>query len=338
MYPATRLFKRLLVMSLLLQPMLVLAKRDTIMTRQGVEVYIKNNRSRKLKLIVEGHLVDLETTQTDYGRVGGGINADYLFWRLGSISAGYRGTYYSITTHEAGLVSYSRNVLKNFSEAYAGGRFHIWDGKGWIKRKMTLDRFDEYDVSGQLHSKARYLKARFPCRRIIALRGGVYSTNTPVSANMTLDVTKLPSNMEKGTVTTANGTVLRGEYYTNTRTTGIYAGLTRLFHMKFDASNDINWEESQTKLTAIFRETYLDIILANTTIEPFNVKGKYYEVRPNNPGSFLVDRIGWRFGGRLISTAHLINTGISYELGSRPGIGNFRGAYLRIGLDIALMK
>ncbi len=334
MYSILPQLRRCLPVLLLMCPMIAAARADTIRTRQGVEVFVKNNQSRKLKIIAEVHALDIETGLSDYLRVGAGFNADYIFPRFFSVYAGYKGTYYSFLKQMSRDKSYSENALQSFSVGNGGVRLHILDGKGWSRRKMTLQSFKERDSKGGQRTIVRSLVARYPCRRIFALRGGLYYSNAPISANMTADILKPGS---KGSVTTADGTVFTSDYYTSTTTSGVYAGLTQITNMKMRTSNTIEWFEGDSRLTAIFKETYADIIFTNTTIDPFVVAGKKYEVTPNTPGSFGIANIGWRIGGRLISTRKLINMGTSYEIGSRPGIYQ-RGAYFHLGITVAMMK
>ncbi len=310
------------------------AKRDTIITKQGVEIFVSKDQSKKLKLIAELHLLDVETGASDYVRMGTGANADYIFRRYFSVNAGFKGTYYSFLQQTESGKSYSDTKLNPFATGNAGIRLHILDGKGWEKRKMVLDAFKELDSKGMRRTTMRFTKAKFPCRRIFAVRGGLYYSNAPVSVNHNADVLKPQA---KGSVQTADGTVFTGDYYTNTRTMGYYAGLTRITHMKMRTSSTINWLEGDSKQTAIFKEVYADVLFANTTIDPLLVKGTEYAITPNTPGSFSLNDIGWRMGGRLIATRKRVNMGTSYEIGNRPGLKG-RGAYLSIGITLAYVK
>ncbi len=332
----TKSLKQYLPALLLLLPATVWgkAKKDTIMTKQGVEIFVKSDQSKKLKIIAELHLLDAEAGASDFARIGAGFNADYIHRKYFSVNASYKTTFYSFLQQSEATKSYSDTKLNPFSVGSAGVRLHIMDGKGWEKRKMTLDAFKEVDNKGQRRTTMRFTKARFPCRRIFALRGGGYYSTAPISTNMTADIFK---PQQKGSLTTTDGTVFGNDYYTNTRTMGFYGGLTRLTHMKMKTTSTINWFEGEAKQTAIFKEVYADVIFANTTIDPLLVNGKEYAITPNAPGSFSLSDIGWRIGGRLISTRKRVNMGTSYELGSRPGLKQ-RGAYLAIGITLAWVK
>lgn len=334
MYRITILLRQRLTVLLLLLPLLAVARRDTIRTAQGVDVYVKQNQSHKLKLIVEAHAVDIEAGLADYMRLGTGVNADYLFPRFLSVHGTFKGTYYSMLQQSASANSATDNDLNGFMVGSGGVRLHVLDGKGWSWRKITLQSFQERNDNGTTRTTVRFLRAKYPCRRIVALRGGGYYSTAPISANMTAGILEPEA---KGSVKTADGTVFTGDYYTNARTAGFYAGITKIINMKMRTSNNIEVYESESKLTAFFRETYLDVIFANTTIDPFSVGGKQYPITPGASGSFNVADIGWRCGGRLIATRKLINMGANYEIGSRPGIYR-RGAHVSVGLTIALMK
>ncbi len=310
------------------------AKRDTITTRQGVEVFIKNDKSKKLSLIAEVHIIDAEASLADYARVGTGANVDYYFKKYLSLNAGFKGTYFSYLATLANKTDHSENTLTPFSVGGAGLRIHLWDGKGWEWRKMLLESFKELDSKGMPRTTVRTLRAKFPCRRIMALRGGAYFSTAPVTANHNASIAQ---PVGKGSVRTANGAVFTGDYYTNTTTTGFYAGLTRITHMKFKSTNTMSWMEGNEKQTAIFKEVYADVIMANTTIDPFKVKGIDYPVEPNAKESFAINNIGWRVGGRLVATKKKINLGTSYEIGMRPGLKS-RAAYLCIGINVAYVR
>lgn len=328
--------KRCAQLALMLLPLCVAAKpkRDTITTRQGVEVFIKNDKSKRLSVIAELHVIDAEASLADYARIGTGANADFYFPRFVSFNAGAKGTYFSYLASLSRKSSFSQNDLNPFSVANAGIRLHLWDGKGWEMRKMLLESFKEVDGKGMPRRTVRTLRAKFPCRRIMAIRGGVYYSIAPITANHNA---RIMQPVSKGSVRTANNTVLTGDYYTNTTTNGFYAGLTRITHMKFKSTNTMNWMEGNAKQTAIFKEVYADVIFAGTTIDPFQVKGVKFDVEPNAKESFSISDIGWRVGGRLVSTRRKINLGTSYEIGMRPGLQS-RAAYLSLGINIAYVR
>jgi len=321
---------------LLLLPLMAAARspRDTIRSKQGVEIFVKNDQSRKLKLIIEAHFLDAEASAADYARVGTGINADYIFKKYFSLNVGAKGTYFSVLQADARAKSYTDNKLNPFAVASGGVRLHIVDGKGWEHRKMHLESFKELDAKGRPKTTVRFMHAKFPCRRIWALRGGYYYSMAPISANHNGDILNPLAN---GSVKTTDGTVFTGSYYTNTTTMGYYAGLTKITHMKMKTSSTINWLEGSSRQTALFKEVYADVLFTNTTIDPFVVKGKEYDITPNAAGSFKLSDIGWRVGGRIVSTRKRTNLGTSYEIGSRPGLAS-RGAYLAIGISLAFVR
>lgn len=329
--------RQYLLVILMLLPTLAIARKDTIRTNQGVEIFVKSNQSKKLHLIVDAHLADIESSASDFMRLGGGIGADYIWRRFVSVHGSYKWTYFSLMQQQTKEENFTENKLKGFSVGSAGVRLHILDGKGWSRRKITLQSFRELNEKGMPRTTVRYLVAKYPCRRIVALRGGVYYSNAPINANLNADVTKILETDVKGSVLATDGTKFTGAYHTNMYTTGLYAGITKIINMKMRTSSTIEWLEGESILTALFRENYIDVIFANTTIDPFVVKGKAYEVATNVPGGFSISNIGWRVGGRLISTDKLINAGASYEIGSRPGLAQ-RGAYVHIGVTLALMK
>ncbi len=331
---------RCLPLLFLLLPVVARArvKADTLQTNQGVEIFIKNNRAFRLKMIIEAHLFDGESSLSDFGRIGTGVSADYIFRRFLSVHGSYSGGYFSVLKNNAKQQSFTENRLKGFSVGEAGIRLHVLDGKGWARRKMMLQSFKEPDEHGRERTIVRSVKARFPCRRIVALRGGVYYSTSPFGANVNTDLSKLiESNSPVGSVTATDGTVFTGDYYSNTTTTGIYAGLTKIVNMKFMASSTIEWLEGESKLTALFKENYIDVIFANTTIDPFMIKGKQFPIDVNAKGSVSLNNIGWRVGGRVIATEKPVTTSATYEMGVRPGLAT-RGAYVRIGINITYQK
>ncbi len=308
-------------------------RQDTITTAQGVDVYVKANYSNYLRFIGEVRIAEVESGLSDYVRVGGGVRLEYLFSRFVSFDAGYKGTYFSIMQRDAKDQGLSENSLKGFSDASGGIRLHVMDGKGWAKRKIQLRAFDEILENGMKHTTVQSLNAKFPCRRIWLLRGGVYYTNAPVSANLNGKLEDVIKPDASGTLTAADGTEFTGLYHTNSYTKGFYVGVGRIINMFIYTSNNIGVYESDEKLTSIFKETYFDVIFASTTFDPLVVRGKEYEIRPNTPGSFRVSDMGWRFGTRLLSTKNWLDTGVSAEVGNRPGIFQ-RGMYVSVGISI----
>jgi hypothetical protein len=187
---------------------------------------------------------------------------------------------------------------------------------------------------GTTRTTVRFLKAKYPCRLIYAARGGVYFSTSPVVSNMNKDIWK-PE--DKGSIRTTDGTVFGLDHYTNSTTTGFYVGLSRIINMRFLTSSNIEVDESERKLTSFFKETYLDILIANTTFDPFQRGGLNYEIVANADGSFSTNNVGWRLGSRLVNTKKKNGMGAYAEIGMRPGVFG-RGMYASLGFNLAFTR
>jgi hypothetical protein len=307
-------------------------KIDTLFTSDGIEVYIRKNRAKKIRFIGELHLADGESAVMDPGRLCTGLNADVFFKRWVSLNGGIKGAWYSVATNFADEKSRTLNDLKPFMAGSVGVRLHGYDGKGKAWKKVTLGTYNNLDYDGSVRTTVRFLNAKFPCREIFAARAGVYYTNAAVSADMN---GKLLQPDAQGKIVTADGTTLSGHYYTNSYTNGMYFGLTRIRNLNIRVSSNIDTFEGKGRHIAFFREVYADVILADTRFDPFIVPGgKQYEV---GSGSFRLTTVGWRVGGRALSTRGTGTLGGWYEIGMRPGI-YARGLYAAIGFNMSIFK
>ncbi len=324
----------LVIVSILCLPAVGMAKNDTIRTKDGVDVYIKKNQAKKLKFIGEARLLDVECGATDPLRIGAGVSADYLLPKVLSANVSFKGAYYSLLEQFSKKKTKTDNDLKVPIVANAGIRLHIYDGKGKHWRKIYIQKHKGLNEDGTVHTTIRFLKAKYPCRLIYAARGGVYFSTSPVVSDMNKDIWK-PE--EKGSIRTTDGTVFGLDHYTNSTTTGFYVGLSRIINMRFLTSSNIEVDESARTLTSFFKETYLDILIANTTFDPFQRGGLNYEIVANADGSFSTNNVGWRLGSRLVNTKKKNGMGAYAEIGMRPGVFG-RGMYGSLGFNLAFTR
>jgi hypothetical protein len=294
----------------------------------GAELTIKDENSYKLKLIAQADLLNLECSTGDAFRVGAGITFDYYLPKFASLHAEYVNAYINLQKFDANTLAKGDNTISGFSLFEAGGRLHIMDRKATARHKLILSQHIDYTFSGTV-TTTRYIKARFPCRRVLAVRGGFYRTVAPVSTDM--NKSDVPGAV-KGTVKTKDGSMFSNVYFTNDHTTGFYVGLSDLFNMSVRTSYKGN-----TYNSSLLREVFADVIIAETTFDPILSAGKSYEIVPNAPGSFQTSRIGWRVGKKMIFTRRTVNMGFSFELGNRPGVAG-RGSYFGCGWTIAFVR
>ncbi|GAA4464133.1 hypothetical protein GCM10023093_13820 [Nemorincola caseinilytica] len=330
------LTKICLPLCLMAQPGITYAKGkvDTIFTRDGVDVYIRKNKGKKLKMIAELRLADLETGVTDPGRLSTGVNADYFLPRYASFTGNIKGTYYSVQQNFAEEKNRSKNVLVPHVGANIGARIHFLDRRGEVWKKVTLGVYDEFNEDGSPHTAIRYLRAKYPCRRILAVRAGLYYNNTPVSADMNGDLLR-PS--VPGELYTEDGTKFTGHYYTNSYTKGYYVGFNRIRNINIMVSSNVDTFEGKGRHIAFYRELYADVIFGDTRFDPLQVANKEYPIVPNAPGSFRTGALGFRVGGRAMSRRSPGTIGGFYEIGMRPGL-YLRGAYACVGFTFCYIK
>lgn len=309
-------------------------KADTIFTSDGVDVYIRRNRSHKLTMIAEARLVDLESSVTDPARVCTGLNGDFFFKRFASINGNFKGAVYSLQSKFAEENNKSQNKLNPFMAANIGARVHFIDGKGSAWKKVTLGVYNDVNDNGSLRTTFRYLRAKYPCRRVIGARTGFFWAGTPVSADMNGDILKPDV---KGNLRSTDGTLFSGHYYTNSATSGYYLGLTRIINMNIRVSSNVDTFEGKGKHIGLFREMYADILFGNTRFDPMRTGGQEHAIEANTTGSFNVSNIGWRLGGRAFSTRNPTTLGAWYEIGMRPGIV-MRSFYVSAGITLTYVK
>ncbi len=299
-----------------------------IVAFNGAIIKVRGVSSYEMKLTAQAQIFNLECSMGDAFRLGAGLATDYYLPRYASFHAAYIGSYFNIQKLHANTLAKGENKLKGFSLFEVGGRLHISDRNGLARHKLILSQHTDYVIGGTV-TTTRYLKAKFPCRRIFALRGGLYLSNAPVSTDMN------KSELAVGTyggVKTKDGTVLSNVYFTNAYTKGVYLGLCDLFNMSVRTSyGGSNYNSS------LLRELYVDVILASTSFDPFSVGGVSYEVVPNTTGSFQTSNMGWRAGKKMMFTRRTVNLAFSLEVGSRPGVYK-AGAYFGCGMSVAFVK
>jgi hypothetical protein len=300
----------------------------TITAFNGAVIQVRQVQSYKMKLIAQALLFNLECSTGDVFRLGAGLTGDYYLPKFASVHAEYFNSYFNIQKFDAKTLNKSDNALKGFSLFEIGGRFHIIDKEGKARHKLILSQHTDYTYGGSV-TTTRYLKAKFPCRRIFALRGGLYGTTAPVSTDMSKTAL---ANSNYGTVKTKDGTVFSDVYFTNEHTTGFYLGLSDLINMSVLTSFD-----GGNYNTSFLKEIYTDVLIAGTSFDPILAGGKSHEIEPNATGSFQTTKIGWRVGKKMIFTRKTLNMGFSFEMGDRPGVQG-KGLYFGCGWSMAFVK
>ena len=307
--------------------------QDTIASKNGVKVYVKEDRSAKMKMIIQAQLFRLECSTGDAFRIGAGVEGYYFLPKLASFHGELAKSYFNLQKMNASTLNKGSNALSGFSIFEVGGRFHIVDKKGLAKHKLVLSSNTSY-VGAYTVTSERYIKPKLPCRKIFAARGGLYRTTAPVSTDMNSAELKAGDD---GAVKTKDGTIFSDVYFTNAHTTGVYVGLSRIINRSVRTSNNVKGYEGDVFFSSLFKEVYADVLFAGTTFDPFVAGGKSYAIESNAKGSFQTQNIGWRVGEKMVYTRKRINMGFSFEMGNRPGVKG-RGAYFGTGWYMAFVN
>jgi hypothetical protein len=306
---------------------------DTITAFNGAKIYVQQEQSKNLKLIAQALLFNLECSTGDAFRVGAGIEGDYILPKWASVHGAYIGSYFNLQKFNAKTLNKSGNDLTGFSVLEIGGRFHLLDRKGRARHKLILSQHVDYVYGGTV-TTTHYIKAKFPCRRILAVRGGLYRSSAAVNTDM--NKTELAVS-NYGAVQAKDGTVFSDVYYTNAHTTGLYLGLSDIINLSVRTTNNVSGYSGTRYFTSFFREAYFDILMASTSFDPFMAAGKSYDIEPNTKGSFQTNGLGWRLGKKIVFTRKSVNVGYSFEIGNRPGVQG-RGLFFGTGVTLAYAK
>lgn len=302
---------------------------DTVTARNGASIYIKQINSYEMKYIAQLMLFNLECSTGDAFKIGAGVAGDYFLPKFGSFHAEYFNSYFGLQKMHAGTLNKGENSLSNFSLLEAGGRFHIIDKNGRAKHKLILS-----NTSNGTITTTEYLRAKLPCRRILALRGGFYRTTAVVSTDMNKD--ELPVG-DNGGVKTKDGTVFSDVYFTNSHTTGCYVGLSDIINMSVYTKNNVSGYQGEGFFTSKFREVFADVLIASTSFDDFRAGSKSYPIEPNAKGSFQTSNIGWRLGKTYIRNRRHLTVAYNFEIGSRPGVQG-RGLYFGTGINLVYIR
>ncbi len=298
---------------------------DTLLSTTGVSIYVLRERSSGLKIITQFLPFNNECSTGDPFKISAGVEADVYLPKLISFHGQYIKSYINLQNKS--------DNLNGASQFELGGRFHLLDLHARKKQKIILGRTTNYSYGGSV-STEHYIKARLPCRRILAARGGLYHLTTIVSTDMNSNELKVH---EYGAVKTKDGTILSNEYFTNAYTNGVYIGLADIFNMWVRTKNNLPAYAGNTYLNGVYKETFFDIIMAATSFDPFQSNGHSYQVEPDVPGSFQTTKLGWRLGKKIVYTRKRINMGFSFEIGNKPGV-NGSGYYFGSGMTMAFVK
>ena len=298
---------------------------DTLLSTTGISIYVLRERSSGIKIIAQLLPFNNECSTSEPLKLSAGIEGDVYLPKLISFHGQYIKTYLSLPGKDVNLSSSSQFEL--------GGRFHLLDLHARKKQKITLGHSSEYSYSGST-SIEHYIKARLPCRRILAARGGIYHLTSIVSTDMNSNELKVRDN---GAVKTKDGTILSNEYLTSAYSTGIYIGLSEIFNMWVRTKNNCEGYAGNIYLNGVYKETFFDIIMASTSFDPFQANGHSYPIEPDVPGSFQITKMGWRLGKKIVYTRKMINMGFSFEIGNKPGV-NGAGYYFGSGITMAIVK
>jgi hypothetical protein len=312
---------------------------DTITSKRGTKVYIKDEQSGKMQIIAQAFLLDVDCGTGDALRLGAGVEGDYFLHKRASVHLGYTFSYLDAQKSTATTLNKGDNAIKGYSLFEVGGRFHIIDKKSLKKCKTQLShhgsRLAHFNASqAGVSIPENYLVAKLPARRILALRGGFYHTTTIASTDMNKGELTIG---QYGAVKTKDGTILSDVYFTNAHTTGAYIGLSEIFNMWVRIKPMIDEFKGHTYLNGVFKETYADLLLAPTSFDPFVTGGRSYDIEPNTKGSFQTSPIGARIGKRIVYTRKKVNLGFNFEIGDRPEIIG-RGYYFACGMSLAFVK
>jgi hypothetical protein len=329
--------KRALLCMMLMLPCLTacrlyakgLHQGDTVKAKNGALIFIGQETSSKMKLIAQVKLMNLECSMGDAFRLSAGVGGDYFLPKFASFHASYINAYFNLQKFHANTLNKSDNQLSNFSLFEIGGRFHIMDKAGRAKHKLIFSS----STSGNI-TTTKYLKAKLPCRRILALRGGLYRSTAAVSTDMNEDELKVGTY---GAVKTMDGSVFANVYFTNSYTTGFYLGLSDIINMSVVTKTNVTDYEGRSFFSGIFREVYADVILASTSFDGIKSGGLEHAIEANTAKSFQTQKIGWRVGKSYAFSRKAINVAYNFELGDRPGVSG-KGLYFSSGVSLIYIK
>jgi hypothetical protein len=268
---------------------------------------------------------------SDPFRIGVGLQADYYAPKIFSLHAAYNKTLFGIANMNAKILNDDQNQVVKYWNVEVGGRLYLSDKISTKKMRIVLS--SEYvGYNTVMERSARFV---FPCRKIVALRGGIYKSVTPVTSDW--NTSNSPFSDKSPGLQATDGQVLGGKFssiYTNMNSFGFYGGLS--FVLVINADYSLGGSESGRYIKRFFRETYIDLLYEpSTTFDPVVVKGVSHSIDANTAGSFRTSQLGFRIGETVLKAkGGAITMGL--EAGDRPGISG-RGLYFasRVGISIA---
>lgn len=295
------------------------------------EIHYSFTRSEpgRVKFIGQLKLFDLDCGMADPFRISVGAIGDYFAPKTFSLHAGYNKALWGITNMNARILNNDKNSISRFWSFELGGRLYISDRTATKRLKIVMGGSYNYYYYTE---KSAVLE--FPCRKIFALRGGMYSSVTPVCSDW--NKSNSPLSDKTPAVQTTDGKIFGGlnSVYTNMNSFGLYGGLSFIAIINADYSQ--SGEVSGNFIKRFFRETYIDLLYEpKTSFDAIMAgDGTQHQISSNQAGSFKTSQLGFRVGETYLKPK---NGAASFglELGMRPGISG-RGLYFasRIGITI----
>lgn len=307
--------KRSLLIPFLLFCQLANAQQITDEDREKLKPY--HYQTKAVLTAIPGYL-EMGGNNLSYGY---GLNLDGFVGKVASFTAGMTTAGYGDSKYTNGndsFMSDSYQGMKRSGSTYANFNFHILDRIGM--GRIRVDKFKDQRISGNtMTTYYDVFKRRGPVRKIIALRGGIYSWNTTV----------VPETSDKWLMVKTGTTTqlpVTDRMYTNLKTNDISLGVS---FGKFVERTDMGGGG----VVSYYRNFYVDVLInSSVSMDNYVDKLKATYVPQIGQGTLTKSSMGWRVGWKWMGLGRKYWVGGYYlEFGQRPGLQD-RSGYLQMGL------
>lgn len=304
---------------------------DSYQLKLGGTCYTFADRSDKIRFVGRLTFANIDINKGDAFKWAVGGEVDFFMKKWLSFHADYNYTLFDLQRLKVNNPNYdnfSENEVKAWNYTELGVRVFIRDMPSKAKVKIILEsRRASYNTIVNY-----YIEPKLACRRVLAVRGGVYSSRAIV--NTDLNSQELARG-DHGAVLAKDGTELGYMHYTNSQTRGGYIGIADL--LMVDAVTKNTFKKGALYRSRFVKEMYADILFGATTFDPIITNGVAHEIIANDKGSFQTSKIGGRIGVKRTIPSGKLNQGAKLEGGYRPAVKG-TGWYLSIGYSFAWVK
>lgn len=216
----------------------------------------------------------------------------------------------------------SDNELEEFSKFEVGGTLHLSDRE--VMAKVPVVILEQGGVKATLTIDAEI-------RRILGLRGGYFTTGSPIMFADGKSFTAADGTFLSGQAIWSRdlGTTIDGRYNTNITARGFYAGIGQTEFTNLT----IKLDDGKTYEKVTVEQVFIDFLYADVEVDEILQGDDAYDIQGEGSEGLEVSKYGWRI---YVEFDGSWATRYGIEIGKRPGYAGDYYAELKVGMGLSL--